>query len=144
MCYDVRLKMKPVIIIIAIPILCLALLGISGVLPGGDGIVVSKELDDGTQILVTQKYSGIGEPYIVSLYFKEPKSKWGWCYLDHQDTQWRNSRIEYDEQSKVVSIWKGSTLRGQWNRKTNVYNRPDVQDWASEAPQEYRNPPFTK
>ena len=115
---------------------------ISGCLPGGDGIVIQRELPEGTQILVSQEFHSFGEPYQVDLYFKEPGKKWGWCYLDHQDTRWRKAKIEYDASSDEVRIWKGNNLRGIWSRTKDKYYRPDVSGWETIAPQEYRDPPF--
>ena len=129
------------IIALAIAVLGVAALGIWGILPGGDGVVSRKTLSDGTELVVTQQYSG--EPgYEVGFYFKLPDNDWGWCYLDHEDTEWRNGRIEYDSEADTVLIWKGATLRGRWNRKNGKWERPDVDGWISDAPQELRRPPF--
>ena len=135
------MKKKIIILIVTIVVVVIGLF-ISNYLPGGDGIVAQTELPDGTQILMTQKYSSGGEPYIVSLYFKEPEASWGWCYLDHQDTRWRKGKIEYDPSSDKVRIWKGKVLRGVLDRSKGMYYRPNVSGWETKAPQEYRDPPF--
>ncbi len=127
--------------LLAIALLGFSALGVSGILPGGDGVVSRKTLSDGTKLLVTQQYSGeLG--YEVGFYFKLPNEAWGWCYLDHEDTEWRNGRIEYDSGTDTVLVWKGSTLRGRWIRRAGKWERPDVAGWISSAPGDLRSPPF--
>jgi hypothetical protein len=128
--------------LLAVGLLLVTLLGFVGVLPGGDGIVAHRTLADGTQLLVTQTYGTADLGYEVGFYFRNPKTDWGWCYLDHEDSQWRNGRIDYDEQSGVATIWKGSTLRGRFTVATKKWERPDVQGWVSTAPQALKEPPF--
>ena len=124
-------------------ILCIAILiGISGLLPGRDGIIADRILPDGTRLLVVQKKSTGDLGYEVGFYFREPQKAWGWCILDHDDTSWWKGRIEYDPVSDVVQIWKGGTLRGNWDRKKQIYSRPDVKGWTTPAPQDFREPPF--
>ena len=111
-------------------------------LPGGDGVVLYKKLTDGTLILVTQEYSSFGEPYQVSFYFKIPDQEWGWCYIDHQDVRWIGANIKVNSLNDQIEIWKGNTLRAIWDRRNNIYIRPNVHEWKTVAPQEYRDPPF--
>jgi hypothetical protein len=129
------------IIALGIGLLALTFLGISGSLPGGDGVVVSEKLPDGTEILVTQHYEGeLG--YVVGFYFRSPGKDWGWCYLGHQDPEWRSGRIQYDAETDTVLVWDHSELRGRWARSIGRWERPDDEGWRSPAPQELRNPPF--
>ncbi len=140
---DVSPRMKTLLItMIAAPVLLIALLGIGGILPGGDGVVTNATLADGTVVQVVQQYGTGDVGYEVGFYFKPPKGEWGWCYLDHEDTQWRNGRIEFDAVTDTVSVWKGGTLRGRWNRQSAQWERPDVSGWVSDAPQKLRAPPF--
>ena len=64
-------------------------------------------------------------------------------HLAHDDSSWLRGRIDYDPNSDIVTVWRGGTLRAQWDRKTKQYTRPDVQGWKDKAPQEYRPPPFS-
>ena len=89
---------------VAVVIILVTILGFAGILPGGDGIVAQRTLADGTELLVTQIYGTGDLGYEVGFYFRNPKTEWGWCYLDHEDSQWRNGRIDYDEHSGVASI----------------------------------------
>ena len=128
--------------LIAVGLLIVTLLGFAGILPGGDGIVAQRTLADGSELLVTQTYGTADLGYEVGFYFRSPKAEWGWCYLDHEDSQWRNGRIDYDEVSGVATIWKGSTLRGRLTVRTKQWERPDLAGWVSTAPQALKEPPF--
>jgi hypothetical protein len=128
--------------LLAIAILAVTLLGFAGVLPGGDGIVAQRTLPDGTQLLVTQTHGTADIGYEVGFYFRNPGSDWGWCYLDHEDSEWRNGRIDYDEAAGVATIWKGSILRGRFTPETKRWERPDVGEWSAIAPQASKEPPF--
>jgi hypothetical protein len=123
-------------------LIILTLLGISGILPGGDGIVAERTLPDGTQLLITQTHGTAELGYEVGFYFRSPNSDWGWCYLDHEDSKWYNGRIDYDEASRVATIWKGSTLRGKFTFPTMKWERPDVAGWVSNGPHPMKEPPF--
>lgn len=125
-------------IVIVLAVLCI----VSGYVPGGDGIVAERKLPDGTSLMVVQKYGSGDLGYRVGFYFKEPGAEWGWCYLDHEDSIWRTGRIDYNPSTDTVTIWKGPVLRGQWNRPTKEYLRPDVPGWHTLAPEEHRSPPF--
>ena len=135
--------MKTLLItVIAAPVLLIAFLGIGGIFPGGDGVVARETLADGTAIQIVQRYASGDIGYEVGFYFKPPNEEWGWCYLDHEDTQWRKGRIKFDAATDTVSVWKGATLRGRWNRRSSKWERPDVSGWVSDAPQELQAPPF--
>ncbi|MDB6078355.1 MAG: hypothetical protein JWO82_2102 [Akkermansiaceae bacterium] len=102
-------------------------------------IVAERTLPDGTRTLVTQVLTMEG--YQVGFYFLEPNARWGWCYLDHEGSSWRNgSRIDYDPAAEVVDIWQGSVLRGRWDRKKKEYSRPDIGGWTASAPQAFYSP----
>ena len=127
---------------IAAPVLLTSFLAIGGILPGGNGVVARETLADGTAIQIVQRYASGDIGYEVGFYFKPPNEEWGWCYLDHEDTQWRNGRIEFDAAKDTVFVWKGATLRGRWNRHSSKWERPDVSCWVSDAPQKLQAPPF--
>lgn len=130
------------LLIVAIAIVLVVLCIVSGFAPGSDGIVTERRLPDGTSLMVVQKYSSGDLGYEVGFYYKEPGAEWAWCYLDHEDSSWRTGRIDYNPSTDVVTIWKGSVLRGQWNRQKKEYSRPDVPGWDTPAPENYRLAPF--
>lgn len=128
--------------LLGVGIVFLTLLGFSGILPGGDGIVAERTLPDGTQLLVTQTHGTADLGYEVGFYFRSPKANWGWCYLDHEDSEWRNGRIDYDALSGIATIWNGATLRGRFTVATNKWEKPDVEGYVCNAPMALKEPPF--
>jgi hypothetical protein len=122
--------------------LIITLLGFVGIFPGGDGIVARRSLPDGTQLLVTQTYGTADLGYEVGFYIKPPNADWGWCYLDHEGPEWRNGRIDYDEETGIATIWNGTTLRGRFTLATMKWEKPDVDKYVCAAPMALREPPF--
>ena len=94
-----------ILISIALVVIVAAVIVISGVLPGHDGILATRKLPDGTVLLVAQKQSTSDLGYEVGFYFKEPSKPWGWCYLAHDDTAWQHGSIRIDPESNIVTIW---------------------------------------
>ena len=132
---------KLLLSLLFVPLLLLVVLGFKGLLPGGDGVVARRNLPDGTQLQVAQTWGGADLGYEVGFYLRRPGAAWGWCYLDHEDSQWRRARIEYDETTGVATVWKGDDLRGRLTLATMQWERPDVTGWRADAPQELRDPP---
>jgi len=128
--------------LVALPLVFIILLALAGVLPGADGIVAQRSLPDGTLLLVTQTHGTSDLAYEVEFFFKSPKDEWRRCYLDHDDSAWRSGRIEYDEATKVATIWDGSTLRGRFAVHSKKWELPDVVGWVSNGPHPLKNPPF--
>ena len=125
---------------LAVAVIGISVLGFLGVLPGSSGVVSSKTLTDGTKLIVAQQFSGeLG--YEVGFYIKQPDQRWGWCYLDHQDSAWQDARIDYDSGTDTVSVWRGTILRGCWDRGLGKWERPDISGWSTDAPQDLKNPP---
>lgn len=109
-----------------------------------DAPLAQTTLPDGTRILVMQLKNEMDSGYKIDLYFKEPEQPWGWCYLDHEDTRWKECIITHDPTANNVRIWKGDTLRGLWERTEKRFYRPNVPDWFVTAPQEQRDPPLNE
>ncbi|WP_265593167.1 hypothetical protein [Verrucomicrobium sp. BvORR034] len=59
-------------------------------------MVASLRLPDGSEYMVVQKCNWSLEPYTVGFYMRSPDGPWGWCYIDHQATRWRNVVMTHD------------------------------------------------
>lgn len=111
--------------------------------PGGDGVIAHLKLGDGSEFKVIQRYNRwFGEPYSVDFYVKLPGAPWGWCYIEHEDTRWRNALLRQNSQNHSIEVYRGQTLRAAYftDRKTFAL----YAEWQRElpAPQELRDPPW--
>jgi hypothetical protein len=136
--------MKKVGIIFALLLLLIvAALFVSGILPGSSGVVASLRLADGSEYMVTQRCNWSLEPYTVAFYMRSPGGKWGWCYIDHQATRWRNVAMRHDTNSDVVTVTRGGTWQAALDRKHGTFAIGDgMPKRELPAPQEYREPEF--
>lgn len=112
--------------------------------PGVSGVVASLRLPDGAEYMVTQRCNWSVEPYTVSFYMRSAKNgPWGWCYIDHQASRWRNVAMTYEPARDTVTV----TERGAWqaalNRKRNTFSIGDAKPRREvPAPQELSEPEF--
>jgi hypothetical protein len=113
----------------------------SGFGPGG-GVIGRLALADGTEFRLIQRFNWTGEPYTVDFYVRSPDQPWGWCYIAHQDTRWKNGRLHYNTEKHSVEVYRGQELRAQYftDKKTFAL----YAEWQRElpAPQEFRDPPM--
>lgn len=66
------------------------------------GIVTSASGPRGEEFHVIQTYKGIGEPYQVTLFARNPGQKWTRTYLAHQDWSWSGCKIEVTGDSVIL------------------------------------------
>ena len=132
---------KPIVFIVValLVLLCAAVPYYIG--PGGDGVIGHLKLPDGSEFKVVQRYNDSFEPYTVDFYVRTPGSRWGWCYIEHEDTRWTRARLRYNARNRSVEVRRGLSLRAAYfiDRKTfALYG-----GWNRElaAPQTYREPP---
>jgi hypothetical protein len=72
---------------------------------GGDGIVASTTLPDGTQVELRQRHTGsMGEPYYVELAVRRAGREWAASYIDHQDIRWWFGSLTHDPQMTTVVV----------------------------------------
>lgn len=111
--------------------------------PGGDGVLASLRLTDGSQFMVTQRCNWNGEPYTVAFYMRSPKGSWGWCYIDHQARRWRRVAMQYDAVSDSVVVTERGVRRAALDRKRKMFW---IDTWPPgrevPAPQDARDPEF--
>ena len=111
--------------------------------PGGTGTLGALTMDDGTEVRVTQSYNNsITEPCTIDFFTRRPGEPWGWCYVEHEDSRWRDAKLIVNDDNRSVQIYRGSTLRAEYflSRKTfAVYAEHQTE---IRAPQENRDPPL--
>jgi hypothetical protein len=111
--------------------------------PGGTGTIGSLVLGDKTEIRIVQTYNDCAtEPYTVSFYVRRPGENWAWWYLDHQDLRWPSARLVVDKKTRTVQIYRGSTLRGEYeidDRKFALWRNGSKS--KSSTYQTLKNPP---
>ena len=137
--------MKWAILVIAVAFAALLTIGIRACGPGGSGILDHLELSDGSEYLLTQKWNEPLEPYTVSFYFKSSGGQWGWCYIDHEDTRWRQAELRHDSDNNSVKVIRDGGLRAELFLDRQVFALYDATNQKRRelsAPQEWRNPEF--
>ena len=71
--------------------------------------------------MVTQRCNWSLEPYTVSFYMRSQNGQWGWCYIDHQATRWRNVQLIYDSNRDVIDVTEDGTWKAALNRKEGTF-----------------------
>lgn len=89
--------------------------------PGFDGTLAALKLADGSEYNVSQHWNNIGEPYQVSFYMRAPGGDWGWCYIDHQSSRWRDTTLEFDEQKNEVRVFEDGRLMAVLDRNKKEF-----------------------
>jgi|TARA_B110000914_G_C15231390_1_gene339783 hypothetical protein len=113
--------------------------------PGGDGVLGRIKTQDGSEYLVEQSCNWGFEPYTVSFYMSDPDGNWGWCYIDHEASRWKDVEVSYDAHSNQVIVTEKGVKRASLNCKTKVFwidNGSIRRDLV--APQDDRSPRFAK
>ena len=111
--------------------------------PGGSGVAASLRLPDGSEYMVVQKCNWSLEPYTVGFYMRSPDGTWGWCYIDHQATRWRDVVITYAPASDVITVTERGVWQASLDRKNHRFSIGDGSPKRSlVAPQEHRAPEY--
>ncbi len=106
-------------------------------------MVASLRLKDGSEYMVTQTCNWSVEPYTVSFYMRSKDGPWGWCYIDHQASRWRNVKMTYDGPTDTITISNGGTREATLDREASQFwLRRYGPGTARPAPQQASNPPY--
>jgi hypothetical protein len=136
--------MKTVGIFLGVLIAIFAGLFLLIVQPGPSGVIASLRLADGSEYMVTQRCNWSAEPYTVAFYMRSPGEPWGWCYIDHEASRWRNVRMSHEAATDSIIVTRGGTRRAVLDRKRSMFwidNGSGIQRELS-APQELSPPEF--
>ena len=135
--------MKTISILVGILLLIVAGLFILIFQPGRSGVVASLRLTDGSEYMVTQRCNWSPEPYTVAFYMRSPGGKWGWCYIDHEASRWRDVVMTYDSTSNTVVVTERGIRRAALNlaRSTFWIDNGSIRRELA-APQDYVEPEF--
>jgi hypothetical protein len=110
----------------AVIVSCLVLLVVAAFVvvfqPGRSGVVASLRLADGSEYMVTQRCNWSPEPYTVSFYMRSPGGKWGWCYIDHQASRWRDVALAHDAKADVITVTERGTWQAALDRKRGMFS----------------------
>ena len=111
----------------------------SGLGPGGGGLLSELRLADGSEFRLIQRWRF---HYLIDFYVKLPGQPWGWCYIEHEDTRWRNGRLKYNPEKQSVEVYRDETLRGEYFTERTTFAL--YGDWQREVrtPQKFKDPPF--
>ena len=52
---------------------------------------------------------------------RSPKGGWGWCYIDHQATRWRDVALTYDATLDIVSVTEQGIWKAGLDRKRSTF-----------------------
>ena len=110
--------------------------------PGGSGVLASHRLADGSEYMITQRYSW-PEGYIVDFYMRSAGGEWRWGYIDHEANRWRHVDISYDSTADKLLVTERGIPRAVLDRRRNTFwiDNGSVRR-EDPAPQRQRTPPF--
>lgn len=113
--------------------------------PGGSGVLARLTLTDGSEFMLTQEWTGFGEPYQVDFWSRRPGQPWGWCYVDHEATRWFGVELVHDPAAGTIAVLRNGRLRASLSLASALFTL-HVDDgkpyWSVPAPQEIRDPPL--
>lgn len=109
--------------------------------PGGDGVLDRLSDQNGGEYLITQRWNSWTEPYTVDFWFRTSGGHWGWCYVDHESTRWKQGTLQHDVARNSIRILRGGDSVAELLLASSTFVRHGALDVAVPAPQELRNPP---
>lgn len=89
--------------------------------PGGSGTLAHLQLPDGSEYKVTQQYNWSVEPYTVGFQMRKGEGPWGWCYIDHEASRWRNVIMVHDPGIDSIVVTENGTRRAVLDRKRGTF-----------------------
>ena len=89
--------------------------------PGGSGTLAQLHLPDGSEYKVTQQYNWSAEPYTVDFFMRKGEEPWGWCYIDHEASRWRNVIMVHDPGTDSIVVTENGTRRAVLDRKRGTF-----------------------
>lgn len=110
--------------------------------PGGSGVLSRLSLQDESEYLLTQEWNGWVEPYTVAFWFRQRGGEWGWCYVDHEASRWRNASLWHDVERQSIQVLREGVLEAELFLERSAFALRGALDRELEAPQEVRDPPF--
>lgn len=79
-------------------------------------VVCHEVLPTQGEILITQEYNGVRDPYYISLFYRNhPSEDWKYYYIEHEDFYWWKGSIEHNKETGIASIYRGSKLVGEFH-----------------------------
>lgn len=99
----------------------LAVMFVAIVQPGGDGILGSVKTSDGSEYVVEQRCNWGAEPYTVSFYMRSTDGNWGWCYIDHEASRWKDVEVFYDDEADEIVVTERGVRRASLDRATKTF-----------------------
>ncbi len=110
--------------------------------PGGSGVLARLSLQDGSEYLLTQRWNDWTEPYTVAFWFRQPGGDWGWCYIDHEASRWRNASLRHDVPGQSVQVLRDGTLEAELYLERSTFALHGKREREFEAPYELIEPPY--
>jgi hypothetical protein len=101
-------------------------------------IVAKAVAPNGIEIYLVQRFNwDLGEPFTTGFHYRTPAGRWGWCYYSHQDSYWGAARVQWDEKTKHVTLFRDNkpAVTFDWETETYVLLRRNqtnvgAQTWA--------------
>ena len=99
----------------------LAIAFVATVQPGGDGVLGSVKTSDGSEYVVEQRCNWSSEPYTVSFYMRSADGNWGWCYIDHEASRWKDVEVFFDKAANEIVVTEQGIRRASLDRTKNTF-----------------------
>ena len=109
--------------------------------PGGDGVVAEASLPDGRRFTVVQRWNASMEPYTVSFVYQLEDGRWGWCYMNHEDTRWLSAKVLHNLADDSMDVYRGKTLEARFHLRENRFELLGSMARSVDAPQSITTAP---
>lgn len=93
-----------------------------------DEVAATSRTSNGMQLFVAQVSDGPYLSYSHSFFAKQPGAGWRWYVLDHEESCWRNVKIDVDEKTQKATIYQDNRWIGEFNLRNQYLNKPS---WSS-------------
>jgi len=103
--------------------------------------VARLSLDDGSEYLVTQHLNDMPGFYAVDFWYRTNGGRWGWCYIDHEDTPWFRGQLKHNQKSNSVQVFRGDELRAELFADAKTFALYAEYQRELPAPQDSCDPP---
>ena len=102
--------------------------------------IIAKANFGRSRFFLTQTYRGVFDMNSIRLVVKDYRGSWKRYYISHEDTYWRNAKLELV--NDTIQVKRGNNIIAQYNVKSEVFYLNESSGVERSSPLEISNSPI--